>query len=205
MKSGGRIWTERLIAEIDQSVRTIVARKFPDISFADREDVLQEVQFKIWKMLTSGKKIDRLESYLWKVVFTTTLAVIGDKLKAVSLDDLGGGANGPVPGGKSADPAFEEMERRELLDILVGRLSQKRRLVVKCHLAGMDLEKTAAHLGWTVPKVRHLLYRSIKELRKFCLASALEDNEQSASRKEEVERRMVPVSESGDAGEVLPE
>jgi len=57
MKPGEQIWTERLIAEIDKSVRTIVAQKFPRLSFADREDVLQEVQFKIWKMLTSGKKI----------------------------------------------------------------------------------------------------------------------------------------------------
>jgi RNA polymerase sigma factor (sigma-70 family) len=199
------VWTELLIDEIDKSVRTILARKFPKITLADREDVRQEVQVKIWNMLRNGKKIDRLESYLWKVVLTTTLAVMGDRFKEVSLDDMVDGWNGRLPQGLTVPPEIAEMERRELLLGLTAKLAMKRRVVIKHYLEGMSLEETAAHLGWSLPKVRHLFYRSIKELQHHLEKQERSTRVRPASQTHERENRDFPLPEPGNPGEVIPE
>ena len=199
------VWTELLIDEIDKSVRTILARKFPKITLADREDVRQEVQVKIWNMLRNGKKIDRLESYLWKVVLTTTLAVMGDRFKEVSLDDMVDGWNGRLPQGLTVPPEIAEMERRELLLGLTAKLAMKRRVVIKHYLEGMSLEETAAHLGWSLPKVRHLFYRSIKELQHHLEKQERSTPVRQASQTHERENRDFPLPESGNTGDVLPD
>lgn len=206
MDIGKTVWTERLIAEIDRSVRTILARKFPRLPACDREDVIQEVQAKIWRILDSGKKIDRLESYLWKVVFTTTLSIMGSRSREVSLDALSEEKGRRLPEDLVVLPGGDELERRDLIVRLVEKLPQKRRLVVKYHLAGMSLEETAAVLGWTLPKVRHLFYRSVAELQE--LAKAMEPAEgrpQARKTHEGKQRERLPVPESGSAGEIAPD
>jgi DNA-directed RNA polymerase specialized sigma24 family protein len=199
-------FTDRLIGEIDRSVRTILARKFPRLPACDREDVLQEVRAKIWKMQAGGKKIDRLESYLWKVVFTTTLSVMGGRFKEVSLDALGGDKAMRLPSGLVVGPDTGEMERRELVSRLVARLPLKRRLVVKHHLAGRSLEETAEALGWTLPKVRHLFYRSIAELQKLAAGTKSPAGRPRKRKMDEGKKReRLPVSEPGSAGKIPTE
>lgn len=203
---GEYVFTEKLLSEIDKSVRTVLALKFPRLPACEREDIQQEVRTIIWKMLASGKIINRLESYLWKVVFTTALQVIGGRSKQVSLDTLMEEGQWRLPEDLVVLPGGDELERRDLVSRLVEKLPQKRRLVVKYHLAGMSLEETAAVLGWTLPKVRHLFYRSVAELQE--LAKAMEPAEgrpQARKTHEGKKREQLPVPEPGSAGEIAPD
>jgi len=157
--------TEKLLAEISGSIRAIMSRRFSSLTISEREDIEQDVQLKLWKIWTSGKKIDRLESYLWKVVYTTALDLLEGKRNEISLEAACG------PGRPAGEPAVEidraDADARFDLDRRLEALSPNRRLVVKFHLAGMDLAETAAHLGWSRTKVRHLYYRGLDDLKRM--------------------------------------
>jgi RNA polymerase sigma factor (sigma-70 family) len=157
--------TEKLLVEISSSIRAIMARRFPSLTISEREDVEQDVRLKLWKIWTSGKKIDRLESYLWKVVYTTALDLLEGKRNEIPLEAACG------PGRPAGEPAvkidWEDADARLDLNRRLEALPQNRRLVVKLHLAGMDLAETAAHLGWSRAKVRHLFYRGLDDLKRM--------------------------------------
>ena len=159
--------TQRLLTEISRCTRIVLARKFPDLRPAEREDVEQEINLKMWKSISHGKKIEQLESYLWKAVTTTALDVLESRWREVSLDEYLK-KNGPdrALSGLVNEPDLEAFDLRRHLRDLIKSLPAKRRVVLNLHLAGMDLAETARYLRWTLPKTRHLFYRGLSDLRK---------------------------------------
>jgi RNA polymerase sigma factor (sigma-70 family) len=179
MVSGRHPFTAELIAEISRCTRIVLARKFPGFPQEAREDIEQEILLKLCRMAENGKIIDHLSSYLWKAVTTTALDWMEPERGTISLEGyLEKVGPDKLPEDLLVASGQEEADFRRHLESLLAGLPRKRRLVIKLHLAGMGLEETAAHLGWTEPKVRHLFYRAVGQLKKMIRASG-EDKDES--------------------------
>lgn len=122
---------------------------------------------KLARMARDGKNLAYPASYLWRVATTTALDCLEAKGRTASLDSYLEKA-GPksLPESLVVASAEGEIEGRRLLESLLKGMPQRRSVVLKLHLAGLDLDETAAYLGWTKAMVRHLLYRGLNELRK---------------------------------------
>lgn len=156
---------EKFLAGVSRTVRAVLSRRFPTVAWNEKEDIEQEVRLKLWKMRASGKKIDNPGSYLWKVVYTTTLDLLDEKGREIPLDEA------CEPGRSEREPRMEagwlEADRRLDFERRLEALSRNRRTVIELGLAGLDLEAIAAHLGWSTARVRHLHYRGLKDLKKM--------------------------------------
>ena len=163
------IKTKDFIEKMSKSIELIIWKNFPQLSRQEREDVEQEVKLKIWRMVSGGKKIKNLKSYLWRVVYTTTLDMIDEKMNILPFDSVmeEQGAN-PI---SRLDIRFSEslMERKEwesMFERALHSLVQNRRIVIKLYLTGMNVKEIAGFLGWTESKVNHLYYRGLSDLKK---------------------------------------
>jgi len=159
--------SKKFLEDIAASVKNIIFANFPTITLEEREDVEQEVKLKIWRASSSGKKIANLRSYLWKIVYTTALDIINERLLNASdeeiikhIDSLN------ISRLKLLSPEFliEKKERGEVLNNGIHSLPPRRKAVLELYLSGMNLEEITDFLGWGQNEVRHLLYRGIQEL-----------------------------------------
>ncbi len=150
--------TPEFIEELSRSVRAILLRRFPGISGQDLEDIEQEVKLKIWKMAAGGKNIRYFRSYLWKVVYTTALDALDGRLDRL-LEEEQGTSEG-------VDSSAESLDRVLALREAIEELPPGRKQVVNLHLDGLGLEESAARLGWSKNRVRHLFYRARTELKR---------------------------------------
>ena len=160
--------TKQFLEEITSSVRSIVLKRFPDMDGGDREDIDQEVKLKIWKIVSHGRKIDNIKSYLWKVVYTTALDIMETRLAQFSLEDYFESADsGPSASGDNNghEAGINKDDLKMVLEKIVDSLPPKRRTIVKLRLAGMDFDEMADILNWTHHKVRHLFYRGLQDLK----------------------------------------
>jgi len=161
--------TECLIEEISDHIRHIIKQKLPNTKTEEREDISQEVKFKIWKMISRGKKINNLRSYLWRVVFTTAVDILETKIKFTSFEEkIEPDYSNPLL--QSQDENFaarlEKKEFRLHVEKTINDLSPNRRLVIKMHLTGMNIREIAEFLNWSESKTNHLYYRGVEDLRK---------------------------------------
>jgi RNA polymerase sigma-70 factor (ECF subfamily) len=161
--------------DLSSSIRNIIWANFPHLTSAEREDVDQEVKLKFWKMISNGKDVSNLRSYLWRVVYTTTLDVLNERLPDNDLQaqQLNKG-QGRLPDAaryiellelETPESVAQRNEQRAAVWRAVEALPLKRRVVVKMHLEGRSIEQTAAFLAWSPHKVRHLLYRGLHDLK----------------------------------------
>jgi RNA polymerase sigma factor (sigma-70 family) len=160
---------ERFIASLSASIHNIICANFPSTTPDEREDIDQEVKLKLLKMASDGKKIGNIRSYLWRVVCTTALDAIAKRLDALPR----GGAS---PEGElrlfdlldlaTPERLMEREELRRMIEEAIERLPERRRLVIKLHLAGMSIDEAAEFLAWTENRVRHLLYRGLADLKR---------------------------------------
>lgn len=160
--------TDELLAEVSATVRAVLARRFPGTSWDIREDLEQAVRLKILKRPADGKKIEHPRSYLWRVVFTTTLDFLAQRGTELSLDET------DDSGRRRLDPVLvfdgRNSDRRLDLERRIEALSQDRRRVIKLSLIGYGLEEIAGMLHWSKARVRHLYYRGLEDLKKAIIA-----------------------------------
>ena len=164
------IKTKQFIEEISNSIKYIIWKTFPQITQEEREDISQEVKLKIWKMVSSGKKIKNLKSYLWRTVYTTALDIISERIKSISLDktiELKG--SNPISEFDivSHESLIEKKELKLTLEKAINSLSQDRRVVIKLHLIGMSFNEMSEFLKWSENRIRHLYYRGLKDLKEI--------------------------------------
>ena len=163
------IKTRKFLEEISNSVHVAIYRRCPALSPGEREDLEQEVLLKIWKMADHGKKITHLKSYLWKIVYTTALDIMEERMKEISLEEALASSPSFADWPDELTDIAASMEKEDLkrhLETVIDSLPENRRTVLKLHLSGMDLDETAEFLRWTHHKVRHLFYRGLADLRK---------------------------------------
>ncbi len=162
------IKTEKFIKNISNSIKIILLKTFPEITREEKEDIAQEVKLKIWKMISSEKKIENLRSYLWRVVYTTALDIISERMKNISLENMNKINEFNPISRLEITPDKSLIKRKELkltIEKAINSLSQDRRIVIKLYLTGMSLDEIAKFLNWSKNRVRHLFYKGLKDLK----------------------------------------
>jgi len=160
--------TRAFLDEMSASIRNILLACFPDMTPQEKDDIDNEVKLKLWKKAACGKKIDNLRSYLWRVVYTTALDLLGERMNHLSLEKIvetsekGGLAPQEI---LSPDFALQSNELKLMIEKALDSLPERRKAVLQLHLAGLDIQKIAFSLTWSENQVRHLLYRGLEDLR----------------------------------------
>ena len=160
--------TKNFLERITASIKNIIFSTFPGTTAEEREDIDQEVKLKIWRKAASGKKIDNLWSYLWKIVYTTTLDILDERMFTMSSEEIAERADSVlISRVREASPelCLEKKEMTETIRSMVASLPSRRRTVVQLWLSDMTLEEIADFLGWNGNQVRHLLYRGIQDIK----------------------------------------
>ena len=160
--------TKKFLEDIATSVQNIVFSSFPGMTPQEKEDIEQEVKLKLWRKVARGKKIDNLRSFLWKIVYTTTLDALDERIRLAPPEEIQKRADSLIRSqGRPESPEFlmETKERKALLLETVETLPVRRKTVIQLWLLDMNLEEIAGFLGWNENQVRHLLYRGIQDLK----------------------------------------
>jgi RNA polymerase sigma factor (sigma-70 family) len=161
--------TKIFLEEISLSIRNILLSSFPEISPQEKEDIDIEVKMKLWKKAAGGKEIGNLRSYLWRVVYTTALDLLEERMSHLSLEKLARASEGEQAseGLLSSDSRIEDGERRLMLRRALDSLPERRQAVLRLHFEGMDIAQIAARLQWRENQVRHLLYRGLADIKEM--------------------------------------
>jgi len=163
------IKTRQFLEEITNFINTAILKNFPSITCEEKEDIGQEVKLKILKIISSGKKITNFKSYLRKMVYTTSIDILKERVNNNINSELDE-ASILNPRFQffflSPELLFEKQELRLLMEKMIDSLPQNRRIVLKLYLAGMELEEIADILHWSPYKVRHLFSRATRALKK---------------------------------------
>jgi RNA polymerase sigma-70 factor (ECF subfamily) len=160
--------TRAFLDEMSSSIRNILLAQFPEMTPQEKDDIDHEVKLKLWKKAASGKKIDNLRSYLWRVVYTTALDLLGERMIHLSLDKIEEASekNGLAPQEiLIPDLSLQSSERKMMIEKALDQLPERRRTVLRLHLAGNDIGQISSQLSWSESQVRHLLYRGLDDLR----------------------------------------
>ncbi|MFH1943431.1 MAG: sigma-70 family RNA polymerase sigma factor [bacterium] len=186
MKTSGM---DQFIRNISQYIRLIFAKKFPELSSTQQEDIAQEVQIKIWRQLQKGRKIRHIKSYLWKVVSTTTLDMLNKELDCSPLNGDLSESNLGSEYFTKLDITADHIEKKAKLSIFknnLEKLSRNKRIVIKLYLTGRNIREIAEFLNWGESQVNHLFYRGRDELKELILGDV---RQKSGARKSNKERR----------------
>lgn len=160
--------TRAFLEEISISIRNILLAQFPGMTEEEREDLDNEVKLKLWRKISCGKNIANLRSYLWRVVYTTALDILGERPAQTSVEELmeTGRCEENLPQDMSSpSSALEEKEFQALVEKAMEILPERRKAVLQLHFSGMNLKQIAESLNWRENQVRHLLYRGLTDLR----------------------------------------
>jgi RNA polymerase sigma-70 factor (ECF subfamily) len=172
---------ERWRALIDQYgsyLRRVVIRLCPRNLGLNFDDVEQEARIRLWKALQGERKIDDPASYLYRIAATATIDAVR-RVKARREEPLDHpDEENPRDDLADAKPSPERSADRELLfqriQSVLERFPPDRRYLVHLHLQGFTTDEIADLQGWTEPKARNLVYRTLAELRANLRAQGIE-------------------------------
>jgi RNA polymerase sigma-70 factor (ECF subfamily) len=160
--------TKEFLDAISVSIRNILLSRFPEMPPQEKDDIDNEVKLKLWKLAASGKKIGNLRSYLWRVVYTTAVDLLGERMSYQSLDQIeeANEKSGSVPPEMlTPDFALQSSEMKMRIENALDLIPERRRTVLRLHLDGKDIPQISSMLSSSENQVRHLLYRGLQELR----------------------------------------
>jgi RNA polymerase sigma-70 factor, ECF subfamily len=167
-----------LIDEYGRYLRRVVARLCPRNLGVNLDDLEQEARLRLWKALRSERKIDDPASYLYRIVSTATIDAVR-RVRARREDPLED-PDEEEPRVVLAD-AGPSPERSAGRGILIQRIEQvvqgfppERSRLLRLHLQGFTTQEIADLHGWTEPKARNLVYRTLRELRDRLRALGIE-------------------------------
>jgi len=159
---------EAFLDELSLSIKKIIFANFPHLTSEEKEEIDQDVKLKVLKMAAAVKKIGNFRSYVWRMVYTTALDLIGKRMNAISLDDAWEARLGTLDAFIDESSPELLLERKEILRLLektLDDLPERRKIAVRLHFAGLDLVEIARWTGETENSARHLVYRGLDELK----------------------------------------
>lgn len=130
-------------------------------------DALQDTLLRLWRG-RGGLPPDRREAIAYCTIAyrNTCLTQLKRMLRTVSLEDA------DFTEVYSESSSFEEKEFREGIGMLIGRLPNNQRIVVRLNLFGeLGIEEIAEVTGYSSANVRQLLSRGRKRLREMMAQS----------------------------------
>jgi RNA polymerase sigma factor (sigma-70 family) len=165
--------TKAVIERFSLLIKQVIQKNLHRSDGVDLEDIEQEVRLKIWAFIKKGKNVQYLPSYIKKVAYSTTIDELRKTMKQrpsgepESLKRIFAGTAlvaGPLRD-FSPEAGIEDHEAREAILSLVESLSENRKRVLLLYLAGLSIDEISRSLKWEKPKVRHLFYRGIDDLK----------------------------------------
>lgn len=163
---------EKIIRGLSLAIKANVQKFNPQKNGIEPEDLVQEIQIKLWKIYKSEKKIKHYSSYIKKIVNSIVIDQIRasrryertiDLEKEKILQDQGSGG----------------FSRRGKKDVskAVTLLSDSRRDVVRLFLMGLDIQEISAVLHKTEAGTRNLLYRGLDDLKDILRSQGAQSDE----------------------------
>jgi RNA polymerase sigma-70 factor (ECF subfamily) len=131
------------------------------------EDIEQEVKLKIWNVFKKGKKVNNLASYIKKVAYTVTV----DELRKMRRQDSSRNLDRLKDIYAMTKSFFTEETdnyREDFIIIVreaIDSLIENRKQVLRLYFRGMSVEEICKLFNWDKTRVKHLLYRGIKDLK----------------------------------------
>ena len=119
--------TKTFLEDMSVSIRNILRANFPEMSREEKEDIDNEVKMKLWKKAAGGKKIDNLRSYLWRVVYTTALDLIEERMPHLSLEKFIAASEREGRASEKVMSRVSSIEEREHRLMLAGRSTRFRK------------------------------------------------------------------------------
>jgi len=165
--------TKAVIDRFSLLIKQVIQKNLHRSDVIDIQDIEQEVRLKIWTFLKKGKNVQNLPSYIKRVAYSTTIDELRKMMKQrpsgepESLRRILSGAallSGPAKD-FSPEACVEGSEARETILALVNSLSENRKKVLRLYLEGLSIDEICTCLHWGKPRVRHLFYRGIDDLK----------------------------------------
>lgn len=130
-----------------------------------RDDLLQEVRFRLWKALRDrGGEIKFLNAYVKTVVLSVFINEVERSARERRLIDAVRTAGMPLDATKSRLWKSKDLLRGALADAL-GSLGPAKRRTIELRLEGFSFEEIARLNHWSPGKARGCYYRGLAELR----------------------------------------
>ena len=131
----------------------------------DPEDISQDVQIRIWKLIRSEKNISNYSSYIKKIVNSSVI----DQLRKLRREEGLFNHEKQMHIAEMHLAYSKELIRKKNIEELVGKavelLIDSRRQVVKLYLLSLSIQEIAGYLNWSQDKTRNLLYRGLADLK----------------------------------------
>ena len=163
---------EALVERYRPFIREIVGRLCPRHLGAERNEIEQHVIIRFWRSIERETEIRNFESYLYRIVATVTLDVIREiksrqeePLEEEHAERLTSNPALPASRARSAEESLADKEVLERVEKVIDEFSAERRRAIRMHLLGFTPEEVGSLLGWSEPKARNTIYRSMRELR----------------------------------------
>jgi RNA polymerase sigma-70 factor (ECF subfamily) len=158
-----------LIEQYGIFLRRVVTRLCPKNLGLNFDDVEQEARLRLWRALRDERKIDDPASYLYRIAATATIDAVR-RVRARREDPLEppdeeGGTGGLADARPSPERAAERGFLIGRIEEVFARFAPERRRLLRLHLQGFTTQEIADLHGWTEPKARNLVYRTLGELR----------------------------------------
>jgi len=154
-------------------LRRTIARLCPRDLGLQFDEIEQDARIRLWKALQDEREIIDPASYLHRIAATATIDAVRrvkarreEPLEPPSAEDEGERAE---PHAALAEASLERSTERRMVmqqvEAALQQLAPERRRLVSLHLQGFTSREIADAHGWTEPKARNLLYRTLRELR----------------------------------------
>jgi len=132
----------------------------------DPEDIAQDVNMRIWKLVRGEKKISNYSSYIKKIVSSSVI----DHLRKFRREEGLYNHEKQIRIAEMELAYNKEIVRFKNLEESIGKavelLIDTRRQVVKLYLLNLNIREIADYLNWSQDKTRNLLYRGLNDLKK---------------------------------------
>jgi len=156
---------EDLIGRFEPLIRSFIGKYNHGKYGLDIDDLLQEAEIRLWKVLENGHDIRFLSSYLDKVVYSIVLSRFKqmDKERSASCsEELRGYFEKNIVQDR-ADASREEMKGavRRALD----SIRESRRIALDLTLSGLSIQEIAERQGWTLKKTYSLYERGLRDIK----------------------------------------
>jgi RNA polymerase sigma-70 factor (ECF subfamily) len=161
-----------ILAEYGGWLRRVLRKLCPSRRGIQVEDLEQEVAVRLWRSLRTGREIENLTSFLYRVAATATVDALrrveARREEPLTPGDEGEGDGPAVLRAPEPDPevAARTAQLGRRLREALAELPDNRRRAVSFHLQGFTTQETADLLGWTEAKARNLTYRGLDDLRR---------------------------------------
>jgi RNA polymerase sigma factor (sigma-70 family) len=154
-------------------IRQVIQKNLYHDDDIDLEDIEQEVRLRIWIFLKNGKNVKNLPSYIKKVAYSTTIDELRKLMKQRPSGEtenlrrifIGSGLVSRYARDFSPEAKAEDCENKETIMKLINSLSENRKKVLQLYLEGKSIDDICTSLNWEKPRVRHLFYRGIDDLK----------------------------------------